>query len=198
MQCQNKRIKSCLTQRLWASAGFKRKMGRLLPSSGTLLLEQCPAKARYLNHVMLTHAINNHSTTYEPLLNASIKTIRQLFSCSAWLMWLIKSYKWWSNEQRRQCNRRKCRQCHWNTLQSLYSDHRCMCDMKKEIRGNLYATAGPAPLSYRNVMTLEKWSNKSLWKMIPPDISPMTWIVLMSLPSIPCSRLQSTLHPAFC
>lgn len=94
-----------------------------------------------------------------------------------------------SNEQRRQCD--------WNTLQSLYSDHRCMCDMKKEIRGNLYATAGPAPLSSHNVMTLEKWSNKSLWKMIPPHISPMTWIVLMSLPSIPCSRLQSTLHPSF-
>lgn len=32
-----------------------------------------------------------------------------------------------------------------------------MCDMKKEIRGNLYATAGPAPLSSHNVMTLEKW-----------------------------------------
>lgn len=82
MQRQNKRIKSCLTQLLWASAGFRRKMGRLLPSSGTLLQEQCLAEARYLNHAMLTHAINSHSTTYEPLLNASIKTISQLLdSC---------------------------------------------------------------------------------------------------------------------
>lgn len=100
----------------------------------------------------------------------------RLSACTTWLMWLIKSYKWeFMRSGGRTAGRGEvgavCRQ----TQEPLYSNRSTTCDLKREIKCNLYATAGPAPLSSHNVMTLEKWSNKSQWRMIHTSPSRPEW-----------------------